>query len=638
MRSFALVVFALFCVIANAQVLPEGAYNIANQGGMYFNASEVASVYINQQLFEVAADGVSITWSTRMNTQNAGENVQALVTLAMIASAVEPSGNLIFSITECLQNNLDTRFPYDMCTFLYSPLGCTGVEFVYGQADVDIGFVNQTLIVINRMCGLVGSSAFICQSAHACSSPVNISSSGKSLPHGEYDLYGPGFVPFTSPGLSNVLMRNSNITVNTNTHSITLFIDVSVSAPISKALYGASMRFDGYIVNAGSGGFVMSFTDCIQFSFTPSTPPLCGAFMIDGIIQGQFSVPQIDLTPQNTTANNTLLIFFGFAGISGALQVRCINGACGAPISQGDTNAGFLAGNCLKFNGQILNVDTTGSSCLLEDVTVQNLFVTNQTVQNQVINSQTVLNQTIIQQTVTEQTIVQQTVVNQTTINQNNINQTTVNQVVTNQNVSNQNVAAATIDQLNVDSLVVTQMRFAADGYTFKSGPATYVQTFGFMSGYDTGGGVLTCAGASGSLSFSITVERVGTFVSGFMKLNSFVGAPIVSDNCDFFGMISGTLLPIDFLPANTGMGGYSFPFIQDQHASPPCFCSLIPIVNKFGSLYFKALATANGVTCCTGGNSEGFDAGGNYVIQSSNYFSGAAGVDSYPFYYNTNS
>lgn len=600
---------------AGEPVLPPGDYVVVSPSQSiipYKNGS--ISVTVSEQQLEVLANGIQSIWSTRMQyfAPQVG-TVEALVTLALVAS-IAPSGNLLLAVDECVQNDLETQFTADMCSFFTTSAGCVGNEFVYSLADLDGDFVNNTHIAIQGMCGITAVIVFGCLGEDVCAGPLP--GFGPALPAGQYDLTGPA-PSFSLPGgvTANPLLTLFSLLVDENNIQIGLELGLFANNPTPSS---SNVTMFGYAFTAPSGQLLFAFSSC---TVSGTLDTVCPAIVSACSVLS--TVGQVNLQPSNATYNDTLLIFSKqFCGLQGATQALCTDAEpCELPINSGANSLGFTLGApCLYFVGRTIVFD---QSCVTTVITqnITNQYVTNQVVTNQNVTNQIVENQIVQVQNVTQQTVEVQYVTNQFVTEQTVVQQTVTVQNVTDQSVTNQYVTNQFVTNQNVDSLTVNALTLTV---------TTITMSMGFVAGY-TSPPFDTC-GATGSASFTVVLQRSGNFVSGWIRMVTFPSpAFTLSAPCKFFGYVSGTQVPAQYRPQNVVAMGEIFPFIQDQNGNG-CWCWLQMFVDQNGNFFVMALKETTGDDCCVSGSAFGFDTGGIFVIQSSTYYTPAGNI--IPFSY----
>src|SRR5271167_684290 len=157
----------------------------------FFNALESISfgssatgIVTTQAIAEVEVNN-KLLLTMRITDQLAGGNPDAILTL-LFDVGFSSSGSLIPNIATggCQLNPLDGQFTRPMCN-LMSQL-CP-VSIPWSSANFDEPFSNNTYIVFDQLCGMLGTQVFACQSEGSCYAS---STALPVLPTGNYVLDG----------------------------------------------------------------------------------------------------------------------------------------------------------------------------------------------------------------------------------------------------------------------------------------------------------------------------------------------------------------------------------------------------------------------------------------------------------------
>lgn len=606
MLRLLLIGLAFLVTLCVAQkVLPPGDYVLVGPAQVIIGyKNDSLSVSVVEQQLAVNDNGIQAIWSTRMQyfSPNFG-TVQALVTLSLVAS-IAPSGNLLLAVDACLQNDLETQFTAAMCPFFLTSAGCVGNEFIYSQADLG-EYVNQTAIAIQNMCGVNAVLVFSCLGEDVCAGPLP--GFGPALPSGAFALYGP--TPnFNFPANVNPILNAYDVVVADNNCEITIDIGLYVIEPTP--LQG-NVSISGFAFEAPSGQTLFSFVDCTEYGITGLCTSLIGA------CSAPYTVSQVNLDPGNDTYNDTLLIFGKtFCGLQGAIQSLCFDGECELPLSSGSSGSlGFTAGNCLDFDGTVLDV--------VGGCTVSIFNIGNSTVENQVVSNQHVVYQLVDDSVVTNQNVTLQRVEQQIVASSNVTDQTVTTQYFTTQYGDTQTVNTQFVSDsiVGIETISESANQFFGDYlgglFPFWSAPQNFVMGFKLVADY-SGSTPILC-GDTGLDVYNVWVQRVANFVTGWMTLTSNIAHAGFS-GCAYYGSVSGAL-GVDFIPALAGGGGIT-QLIQDANGGG-CFCELSMTVMGSGVVYFNALKSVDSDSCCTGGSSQGFANAGDFSVLNSEPISG---------------
>lgn len=410
MRLFSRVIL-LFAIlyIANATILNEGFYSLSESAP--FNNILINSSIIAERggYFDVSVGGLTLT--AQLNLLDTNSDQTTLFTIQM--NVGYDNGKLVLSYAPqgCIQNNGNSGFSVNLCTVLNSQRGCSG-SFNWAQAT---DTSNLQFILIEGFCGLAGTQAFICHDAISCNAiPAQF-----AFPNGTFSLYSTPPVlqdPLVSD-FNNLIVQQITATINGNGNYFPMTY-ISIYTAVNPAIK-LQTQFNVRVGIQDTGAYLFAIDNCLTKALNNSAAFFdpCTAFMYSPLgCATSVYTNQFDANPPN---NLTVIQIPGFCNAAGNIQLRCItsNIACGAPITTKDGNIIVDAGNCLQFNGNILNF--VGGCSVTNNVTFQGVTVNQLSVQQLTVQNETVFQQLSVQQlTVQNQTVLQQTIINATIVNQ----------------------------------------------------------------------------------------------------------------------------------------------------------------------------------------------------------------------------
>lgn len=570
-----------------------GTYGLASEFGFSnssaFNSIAASAVIVTQGVFEVNEASTTAT-ASMMLTDNSG-NEERLTVLFDVGYITD--GSITLSPTQCLTSGGTLGF--DLCTAARASNGCSRT-YNWGQSTVNNPFANKTIILLEAFCGATGVVAFTCGTAGACNAvPANT----LALPNGDYELYGlvGDFIYGTSVS-SAITLLNASLSTQNNFEYVAIYNFVTST--------GDSMVVKTFAVAVPdqNSNLLFSIYNCSQSQSTDTD--ICTLLENNGGCEVTVTDAQMDLNPPNNLTVIQLPLWCNFFGVT---QFRC-SSTCEGPVVRASSPAtvGFQAGNCLVFNGDILNVEQNG--CSLQSLTIDQLNVTNANIQNQVIT-----NQTIVEQTVVNQTVIKQTVVNQNTLN-GNFSEITSNDIftitftATNINVDTGFIYNLTNEYLYTNNLIVAGVPLFYEAISVSS---SFLSFLSFVST-----GIFTLCGTQANTQaqnpYSIYIQRIGFQVMGTI-INESPTTPYINPQwtvqntvgCPYFGLQT-TNLPSRYRPTQyalqTTTAGLS---LMDLNPANPCYCTLQGYITNGGTLYWAAAKSTAGTSCCTGDNGSGF-------------------------------
>lgn len=605
--TLALLLLVSLCAAQN--YLAAGTYQLASptsfrNGSAFFNGNP--SLTVTEGLLDVAENGVDIIVQLRV----AAGGSSGLFTIGGQVGLTS-NGQILISIFDCVQNG--GNFGYSLCAVAQQANGCSN-SLNWGQGTTNAPFANRTLIVTDGLCGIIGTQLWQCGSAGACNAAPNAL---PALPVGEYNIYGqrPAFI-FENPQGVIPSLVNSSLTVQNNYEHLLIFYFDASPATIAVKLAGAAVLDTG-------GQLLFSYSTCSQSNQGgPVAFQLCGLFDSEDGCEISTEGAQFDIDPPNNVT--TILLGNSWCSFSGTFNYVC-SGSCEGPINNGATAALDIdAGNCLSFNGNTINFDSTSGGCVIPSLDVGALTVDtidgttavfgtvialNSFTENATIITLNVTNSNIVNQVVVNQEITNQTVVSQQIINQQVTNQTIVEQTVVQQTVINQNVTNIVIEETgDVYDLTIARYLFMSQSFDptapfYATASGTFSMTFvdiNFIPA-DT-----YCSGTAPQVDFRM--EKLGKLVTGILDFGSDGKYTYHINKCDDAGcpnnmayyLSSGPAqIPPTMRPSSPVIGTTSQFLMRTRDDGPPeynpfesGFCTLQFIVYPSGTLAWMPVRT----------------------------------------------
>lgn len=590
--TLALLLLVSLCA---AQSYPAaGTYELASptsfrNGSAFFEGNSALTV--TEGLLEIVDNEVDIIIQLRIE---AGGSEVLFTTGGQIGIA--SSGKIVLSLFSCTENILSGGgVGFSLCAVAQQANGCSNT-LNWGQGTTNAPFANRTLIVMDGLCGIVGTQLWQCGSVGACNAASNPL---PALPIGEYLLYGerPAFV-LDNPQAVIPALINSSLTVQNSYEHLIIFDFQASAATVTVKLTGAA-------VIDTTGELLFSYSACSQANQGgPVVFQLCNVLDTEFGCESSVADAQIDVDPpENVTA---ILLGNAWCSFSGTFNYLC-TGTCEGPVRNGAAAAlGIDAGNCLQFDGNVINFDSTEGGCSISGLNVSNLYVSFAT-----FNEIQVTEMQVTYVEVTEQTVINQTVVNQTVENQIIIEQTVVNQNVTNLYVTNI-IANETAEFLD---LTVTRNLFLGGSTTpfyFSSRITTYIMSFDdiglpLFGNQGCLGPPVEPPSVPSELPVEIVIQRVGNYVSGYIDFGPMADAGLgncyaVAAQATSFGTPTSAI-PAVYRPVAEPVSGPHEEWIGNfvSPTGPGCQCDTQLIVSPTGSIRWMAVRRdAEGTdTCC---------------------------------------
>lgn len=535
LAALALLLAAIFISSSAAQSNPAaGTYQLASpssfRNGSAFFAGN-AALTVTEGLIDIDENQVDMIIQLRIT---AGNSEALFTTGAQIG--VTGSGKLLLTIFDCQENVLSGGgFGFSLCAVAQQANGCSNT-LNWGQGTTNAPFANRTLIVMDGLCGLVGTQLWQCGSAGACNAATG---SLAALPTGEFLIYGerPSFVLDNPQGIIPSLVNTTLMVLNNYEHML-IFSFTAGTAIVTVKLSGAA-------VLDTKGELLFSYSACSQANTGgPVAFQLCSLFDSEDGCETSTLSAQFDIDPPNNIT--AILLGNTWCSFSGTFNYLC-TGTCQAPINNGAAvDLGIVAGNCLSFNGNTINFDATTGGCTIPELDVgvltvdeidgqiavfnqvfalnlfadvadiTNLTVTNFNALNSNIQNQTVVNQQIVNQAITNQTVINQQIVNQQVTNQTIVEQTVVQQTVINQNVTNIVIEeTGAVYDLTIDRYVFMGISFApTQPFYAKASQAVNLSFVDINFVPQT-----ACPGSPAPATY--TMEKVGKSVTGLLTFSN---------------------------------------------------------------------------------------------------------------------
>lgn len=608
--ALALFLFVSLCAAQN--YLAAGTYQLASptsfrNGSAFFNGNP--SLTVTEGLLDVAENGVDIIVQLRV----AAGGSSGIFTVGGQVGLTS-NGQILISIFDCVQNG--GNFGYSLCAVAQQANGCSN-SLNWGQGTTNAPFANRTLIVTDGLCGIIGTQLWQCGSAGACNAAPNAL---PALPVGEYNIYGqrPAFI-FENPQGVIPSLVNSSLTVQNNYEHLLIFYFDASPATIAVKLAGAAVLDTG-------GQLLFSYSTCSQSNQGgPVAFQLCGLFDSEDGCEISTEGAQFDIHPPNNVT--TILLGNSWCSFSGTFNYVC-SGSCDGPINNGAAAALDIdAGNCLSFNGNTINFDSTSGGCVIPSLDVGALTVDtidgttavfgtvialNSFTENATIITLNVTNSNIQNQIVVNQEITNQTVVNQQIITQQVTNQTIVEQTVVQQTVINQNVTNIVIEQTgDVYDLTVTRYLFLSQ--SFAPTEPFYATASGTFNLIFCDINLLPadefCSGTTPTATFHM--EKIGRLVTGTLNFGANGQITRHSNGCDtacannmaYYLATGPAQIPATMRPTSPVIGTTSQFMMRNKDDGPPeynpfesGFCQLQLIVFTNGNIAWMPVRTINAV------------------------------------------
>lgn len=609
----ALALLLLVSLCAAQNYLAAGTYQLASptsfrNGSAFFNGNP--SLTVTEGLLDVAENGVDIIVQLRV----AAGGSSGLFTIGGQVGLTS-NGQILISIFDCVQNG--GNFGYSLCAVAQQANGCSN-SLNWGQGTTNAPFANRTLIVTDGLCGIIGTQLWQCGSSGACNAAPNAL---PALPVGEYNIYGqrPAFV-FDNPQGVIPSLVNSSLTVQNNYEHLLIFYFDASPATIAVKLAGAAVLDTG-------GQLLFSYSTCSQSNQGgPVAFQLCGLFDSENGCEISTEGAQFDIDPPNNVT--TILLGNSWCSFSGTFNYVC-SGSCEGPINNGAAAALDIdAGNCLSFNGNTINFDSTSGGCVIpsldvgaltvdtidgttavfETLIALNSFTENADITNLNVNNSNIMNQIVVNQEITNQTVVNQQIINQQVTNQTIVEQTVVQQTVINQNVTNIVIEeTGDVYDLTIERYLFMSLSFAPTQpfYAVASGTFNLVNLdIDFLpAGVSCFGGVPTA---------TFHMEKIGRLVTGTLDFGSDGQLLNVVNSCDFPGcplnkqtyyMATGPAqIPATMRPSSPVIGTTSLFMMRSLDDGPPeynpfesGFCNLQLVVYPNGNMAWMPVRTVVG-------------------------------------------
>lgn len=572
-----LLVFSFLCALSvfstvKAQaVMAVGTYGLASSA-IFGNESSFGSspaLFVTEGVYEVQDGAITALASLRIQ----GGGSTALLTMQFDVGYTE-AGLASFVMSDCVQNPIEgPSFGIDLCVAANSANGCA-TTINWGQATVNEPFPNRTLIVMAKFCGLEGTQMWQCGAIGGCDG-VPPASNSKALPIGNFLLDGVA-PPFVYPSQTNLVdLQNASLSAMNNfEYSLALSFAASGPTSILVKIYGA-------VVPDQNSELLFSLYNCSQSFSGPDGVDICSLLTLGGC-EEPVADSQLDLDPPN---NETAIQLPQWCLFYGTIQFKC-SGTCEGPINRATspTGIGFIPGNCLAFDGNVLQFNPDPSGCdinnlVVNQLTVNQLNSTNFTVVNQVVQNLTVVNQVVENQIVQQQVIIEQTITNQTVLEQ-----TVVNQVVQTLNATNINIQFGETDEWRVNRLYMQDQQ---DLFYYNSGPIETFISFLDENGLPCGNAYNPGTGYPYPIPVTITLQRVGSLVNGLMTFDPSgnAAAQTGETTCTYIG--TGPAQLPNFARPTAIVTGRSAGFLVYPDGTDTCTVNMRLLAGPTGRLYW---------------------------------------------------